>query len=171
MPEVTLKGNVVKLVDTELNTGDPAPEVELVAPDLSVKKVGGSQGNAQLLIVVPSLDTPVCATETRRFNQEAASIDGGEVVVVSMDLPFAAKRFCSTEGIENLTHASDYRKKAFGKAYGVLIDTGPLTGLTARAIFVTGKDGKVAYKELVPEITAEPDYGAALAAFKAAAAK
>ena len=107
--------------------------------------------------------------ETTKFNNKAAEIDGIEVTVVSMDLPFAAKRFCSTAGIDNLTVGSDFRNKDFAEAYGVLIADGPLAGVTARCIFVVGKDGKVAYKQLVREITDEPNYDEALEAAKAAA--
>jgi thiol peroxidase len=108
--------------------------------------------------------------ETTKFNNQAAGIDGLEVTVVSMDLPFAAKRFCSTEGLENLTVASDCRDKDFGKAYGMLIADGPLAGVLARAIYVIDKEGNVAYKQLVPEITEEPNYEEALDAAKKAAA-
>ncbi len=171
MATVTLKGNECNLTGNEINVGDNAPEVTVVkSDDLSEVTVGGAKDKAQLVIVVPSLDTPVCAMETTKFNNQAAGIDGLEVTVVSMDLPFAAKRFCSTEGIENLTVASDFRNKDFGKAYGMLIADGPLAGVLARGIFVIGKDGKVAYKQLVPEITEEPDYDEALEAAKAAAA-
>jgi len=171
MATVTLKGNECNLTGNEINVGDNAPEVTVVkSEDLSEVTVGGAKEKAQLVIVVPSLDTPVCAMETTKFNNQAAGIDGLEVTVVSMDLPFAAKRFCSTEGIENLTVASDFRNKDFGKAYGMLIADGPLAGVLARGIFVIGKDGKVAYKQLVPEITEEPNYDEALEAAKAAAA-
>ena len=171
MATVTLKGNECNLTGNEINVGDNAPEVTVVkSEDLSEVTVGGAKEKAQLVIVVPSLDTPVCAMETTKFNNEAAGIEGLEVTVVSMDLPFAAKRFCSTEGIENLTVASDFRNKDFGKAYGMLIADGPLAGVLARGIFVIGKDGKVAYKQLVPEITEEPNYDEALEAAKAAAA-
>ena len=169
MASVNFKGTPVKLGGTEVRVGEKAPEVEVPAQDLSAKKVGGAAGKAQLLIAVPSLDTSVCATEARRFNSEAASIPGAEVLVISMDLPFAAKRFCSTEGIKGLATASDFRARKFAKAYGILIDEGPLAGLLCRAVFVVGKDGKLAYKELVAEITQEPDYAAALKALKAAA--
>lgn len=167
---VTLKEtNVCKLAGTLVSVGDEAPVVTVVkSEDLSEVTVGGAKDKAQLVIAVPSLDTPVCAMETTKFNNQAAAIDGLEVTVVSMDLPFAAKRFCSTEGIENLTVGSDFRNKDFADAYGVLIADGPLAGVTARAIFVVGKDGKVAYKQLVPEITAEPNYDEALEAAKAA---
>jgi len=171
MATVTLKGNECNLTGNEINVGDNAPEVTVVkSDDLSEVTVGGAKDKAQLVIVVPSLDTPVCAMETTKFNNQAAGIDGLEVTVVSMDLPFAAKRFCSTEGIENLTVASDFRNKDFGKAYGMLIADGPLAGVLARGIFVIGKDGKVAYKQLVPEITEEPNYDEALEAAKKAAA-
>lgn len=170
MATVTLKGNPVALTGNEVNVGDIAPEVTVVATDLSEKKVGGAKGVVQVLIAVPSLDTPVCATETRKFNEAVSQIQGADVTVISMDLPFASKRFCSTEGIENLTCASDYRNKEFGQKYGVLIAEGPLAGILARAIFVVGKDGKVVYKQIVPEITEEPNYDEVLEAVKKAAA-
>ncbi len=171
MATVTLKGNECNLSGNEVKVGDKAPEVTVVkSDDLSEVTVGGAKDKAQLVIVVPSLDTPVCAMETTKFNNQAAGIDGLEVTVVSMDLPFAAKRFCSTEGIENLTVTSDFRDKDFGKAYGMLIADGPLAGVLARAIYVIDKEGNVAYKQLVPEITEEPDYEEALEAAKKAAA-
>ncbi|WP_292657130.1 thiol peroxidase [Nitratifractor sp.] len=172
MATVTLKGNEVKLAGNEKKVGDKAPEVQVVkSDDLSDITVGGAKENAQLIVAVPSLDTPVCAMETTKFNNQAAGIEGLDVTVVSMDLPFAAKRFCSTEGIENLTVASDYRNKDFANEYGVLIAEGPLAGVTARAIFVIDRDGNIVYKQLVPEITEEPNYDEALEAAKAAATK
>ena len=167
MATTKLKGNEVNLAGNEVNVGDKAPEVTVVNSDgLADKVVGGAQGKKQLIVVVPSLDTPVCATETRHFNAKAAELDNVDVTVVSMDLPFAAGRFCSTEGIENLTVASDFRNKDFANAYGVLIADGPLAGVTARAIFVVDENGIVTYKEIVPEITEEPNYDAALEAAK-----
>ncbi len=172
MATVTLKGNECNLTGNELNVGDKAPKVVVVkSDDLSEVAVGGAKDKAQLIIAVPSLDTPVCAMETTKFNNQAAGIDNLEVTVVSMDLPFAAKRFCSTEGIENLTVASDFRNKDFAKAYGVLIADGPLAGVIARAIFVVDKDGNIVYKQLVPEITDEPNYEEALNAAKETASK
>ncbi len=162
MATTKLKGNIVNLAGTEVNVGDKAPVVNVVAQDLSEITVGGK---AQVIVVVPSLDTPVCAAETRRFNEEAASSDA-EVVVVSMDLPFAMGRFCTTEGIENLKVGSDFRNKDLANAYGVLIADGPLAGVTCRAIFVTDANGVVTYKEICPEITEEPNYEAALAAIQ-----
>lgn len=170
MATVTFKNDTVcNLAGTEINVGDTAPEVTVVNcnPMLQDEKIGG-EGKVQMVVVVPSLDTPVCDAETRKFNTEAAAIDGVEVITVSMDLPFAAAKFCSTAGIDNLKVCSDFRNKDFANAYGMLLADGPLAGVTARAIFVIGKDGKVAYKQLVPEITAEPDYAEAIAAAKAA---
>jgi len=161
-----LKGNKVNLAGNNVNVGDLAPIVKVVAKDLSEIQVGGEQGKAQVIVVVPSLDTPVCAAETRRFNTEAAKIKNASVTVVSMDLPFAMGRFCTTEGIENLEVGSDFRNKDFANAYGVLIADGPLAGVTARAIFVINASGKVAYKDICNEITEEPNYDGALAAIK-----
>jgi len=163
MATTQLKGNDVQLGGTTVNVGDKAPAVTVVATDLSEKTIGGANGKKQLIIAVPSLDTEVCATETRTFNSKAAQFSDVDVTVVSMDLPFASKRFCSTEGIE-LTVASDYRNKDFMNAYGTLIAEGPLAGVSARAIFIIDANGIITYKELVPEITAEPDYDSALAA-------
>jgi len=163
-----LKGGVVNLSGNEVNVGDLAPIVTVVAKDLSEIQVGGEQGKAQVVVVVPSLDTAVCASETRRFNTEAAKIENASVTVVSMDLPFAMGRFCTTEGIENLEVGSDFRNKDFANAYGVLIADGPLAGVTCRAIFVIDASGKVAYKDICNEITEEPNYDGALAAINSA---
>jgi thiol peroxidase len=168
---VTFKNDTVcNLAGNEVNVGDTAPEVTVVNsnPMLQDEKIGGT-GKTQLVIAVPSLDTPVCDAETRRFNQEAANIDGVEVVTVSMDLPFAAARWCGAAGIDNIKVCSDFRNKDFGNAYGVLLADGPLAGLLARVIFVIDKDGKVAYKQVVPEITQEPNYEEAVEAAKAIA--
>lgn len=166
MATTKLKGNEVNLAGNTVNVGDAAPVVNVVAKDLSDVQVGGENGKAQIVVVVPSLDTPVCAAETRKFNEEAASIENAEVVVVSMDLPFAMGRFCTTEGIENVTVGSDFRAKEFANAYGVLIENGPLAGVTCRAVFVINASGVVTYKEICPEITEEPNYADALAAAK-----
>ncbi len=166
MATTKLKGNEVNLAGNEVNVGDKAPEVNVVGKDLSEIKVGGEQGKAQVIVVVPSLDTPVCAAETRKFNEEAAKIENACVTVVSMDLPFAMGRFCTTEGIENLQVGSDFRNKDFANAYGVLIADGPLAGVTCRAIFVIDANGKITYKEICEEITEEPNYDSALQAIK-----
>ncbi len=159
MATTKLKGNVVNLSGNEVNVGDKAPIVTVVAKDLSDVQVGGK---AQVIVVVPSLDTAVCAAETRRFNVEAAKTDA-EVIVISMDLPFAMEKFCTTEGIENLKVGSDFRAKEFAKSYGVLIADGSLAGVTCRAIFITDTSGVITYKDICEEITEEPNYEAALA--------
>ncbi len=171
MATVTFKNDTVcNLEGNEINVGDKAPEVTVVNcdPMLQDEKIGG-EGKVQLVVAVPSLDTPVCDAETRKFNQEAVNIEGVEVITVSMDLPFAAARWCGAAGIDNIKVCSDFRNKDFGKAYGVLLADGPLAGILARVIFVIGKDGKVTYKQVVPEITQEPNYEEAIEAAKSAA--
>ena len=173
MATVTFKNDTVcNLAGNEVNVGDKAPEVTVVNcdPMLQDEKVGG-EGKVQLVVAVPSLDTPVCDAETRKFNEEAAKLDDVEVITVSMDLPFAAARWCGAAGIDNVKVCSDFRNKDFGKAYGVLLEDGPLAGVLARVIFVIDKDGKVSYKQVVPEITEEPNYDEAIAAAKEAASK
>jgi len=166
MPErtglVTMKGNPVTLLGTEVKTGQRAPDAELVANDLSMVKLSSFAGKVLIITSVPSLDTRVCDLETRRFNTEAAGL-GDDVVVlaVSMDLPFAQARWCGAAGVKNVRTLSDHREAAFGKAYGVLIKD---LRLLARAVFVVDKKGVVRYQELVKDITAEPDYEAALKA-------
>ncbi|MCR8708138.1 thiol peroxidase [Campylobacter sp. RM5063] len=154
MNSVLFKGNKVNLKGNNIQVGDIAPNITLKAKDLSGVEIA-PKGKTQIIISVPSLDTPVCATEAREFNKKAAA-SGVEVIVVSMDLPFAMGRFCSTEGIDNLTVASDFVYKEFGEKYGVLMADGPLEGILARAVFVI-KDGVVAYKELVNEVTELPN--------------
>ena len=170
MSTVTFKNDTVcNLAGNKVNVGDTAPVVTVVNcdPMLQNETVGG-EGKVQLVVAVPSLDTGVCDAETRRFNSEAASLDGVEVITVSMDLPFAAARWCGAAGIDNIKVCSDFRNKDFANAYGVLLADGPLAGILARVIFVIGKDGKVAYKQVVPEITQEPNYEEALEAAKEA---
>jgi len=165
MATTKFKGTDVELVGTEVNVGDKAPAITVVNSDgLGDVTVGGATGKKQLIIVVPSLDTGVCATETRNFNAKVAGLDGVDVTVVSLDLPFASGRFCSAEGIDKLTVASDFRNKDFANAYGVLLGGSVLAGVTCRAIFAVDAEGTVTYKEIVPEITEEPNYDAALAA-------
>ncbi len=167
MATTKFKGTDVELLGNEVNVGDKAPEVTVVNSDgLGDVTVGGAQGKKQLIIVVPSLDTGVCATETRNFNAKAADLNDVITTIVSLDLPFAAGRFCSAEGINNLTVTSDFRNKDFANAYGVLLGGSVLAGVTCRAIFVVDENGVVTYKEIVPEITEEPNYDAALAAVK-----
>ena len=173
MATVTFKNDIVcNLAGNEINVGDVAPVVTVVNcnPMLQNETIGGI-GKVQLVIAVPSLDTGVCDAETRRFNVEAANLSGVEVITVSMDLPFAAARWCGAAGIENLKVCSDFRNKDFANAYGVLLADGPLAGMTARVIFVIGEDGKVCYKQVVAEITSEPNYAEALEAAASATPK
>ncbi len=168
MDTTKFKGSVVQLDGTPINVGDKAPVVTAVGTDLKDVEIGGAKDRVQLIVAVPSLDTGTCAAETRRFNQEVNDLDICETTVISMDLPFASQRFCTTEGIENLTVASDYVEKEFALAYGVLMKDSPLKGLCARVIFVVDRSGEVVYKEIVPEVTDEPNYEAALEAIKEA---
>ena len=168
MQTTTFKGRTVKLSGNTINVGDKAPAIIAITTDLSDIEIGGAKNDIQLLITVPSLDTDTCAAETRRFNQDVNNLDICETTVVSMDLPFASERFCTTEGIANLTVASDYIDKEVSKAYGVLMSDGRLKGLSARAVFVIDRSGTVVYKEIVPEVTDEPNYEAALDAIKGA---
>ncbi|MCL4428953.1 MAG: thiol peroxidase [Deltaproteobacteria bacterium] len=154
---VSLKGNPASLTGPSLNLGDTVPEAIVTTKDLKEKKVGGKKEKIQLIITLPSLDTSVCEMETKKFNEMLAKYTDVDVTVISMDLPFAQDRFCESYGIKNITTASDFRYKDMEK-YGVIIGEGALKGLTARAVFIADKEGKIAYKQLVPEITNEPDY-------------
>ncbi|WP_457681281.1 thiol peroxidase [Thermovibrio sp.] len=161
---VNLKGNPVSLVGPSLKVGDKAPVACVVKSDLSEKEVGGKKDKVQVIITVPSLDTPVCETETRKFNELLKELPV-DATVVSMDLPFAEKRFCESFSVGSVDVASDFRYRDMEK-FGVLIAEGALKGLLARAVFVIDKEGKVAYKQLVPEITQEPDYDEVIEAIK-----
>ena len=166
MATTKFKGSEVTLGGNELNVGDMAPEIIIVNGSLEEIEVGGAKEQVQLIISVPSLDTATCAAETRRFNQEVGSLDICTTTVVSMDLPFASAKFCSTEGIDNLEVGSDYVEKDFAKAYGVLMVDNKLKGLCARAIFVVNRSGEIIYKQVVPEVTDEPNYEEVLEAIK-----
>jgi len=166
MASVTLKGSPLTLGGTMPKTGSAAPAFNLVKQDLAGLSNADLKGKTVVLLTVPSLDTPVCQTETRKFNERAAALPNAAVVVASADLPFAIKRFCGAEGIQNVHGASDVRDRGFGERWGVAIKDGPLAGVLARAAFVIGPDGKVKYSQLVPEIAQEPDYDAILKAAK-----
>jgi thioredoxin-dependent peroxiredoxin len=157
------KGNPLTVIGAEVKVGQKAPEFSVLAGDLSPVTLASSKGKSRLIIAVPSLDTPVCDAETRRFNEEAAKMPGVEVLVVSMDLPFAQGRFCQTAGIKNLKTLSDHRDASFGKAYGALIKE---LRLLARSIFVVDANDTIQYVEYVPEVTSHPNYDAALNALK-----
>lgn len=163
---VKFKGKPVTLIGKQVRKGDTAKPFQLTANDLSDLRSETYKGKVIVLSVVPSLDTSVCAAQTRRFNQEAAGLSKDvAIVTVSMDLPFAQSRFCGAEGIDRVVTASDYKHRSFGEAYGVLIQE---LGLLARAVFVIDKAGKIVHAQYVPEITTEPDYASALEAVRKA---
>jgi thioredoxin-dependent peroxiredoxin len=164
MSEITLKGNKIHTVGTLPAVGSDAPDFKVVKTDLSETSLADYAGQKLVLNIFPSLDTDVCAMSVRKFNAEAEKLENTVVLCVSMDLPFAHKRFCGAEGLENVVSASDFRYGNFGANYGVKIADGPLAGLMSRAVVIVNPEGKVVYTEQVPEIVQEPDYAAALAA-------
>jgi thiol peroxidase len=164
MSTITFKGNPVHTSGTLPAVGSVAPEFNLVAADLSEKKLSSFAGK-RVLNIFPSLDTGVCATSVRTFNKKAAGMAGVAVLNISMDLPFAAKRFCAAEGIEGAVTLSAFRSN-FAEQYGLKMVDGPLAGLCSRAVIVVDAAGKVVHAEQVPEIAQEPNYDAALAALK-----
>jgi thioredoxin-dependent peroxiredoxin len=166
MATVTLKGNPIHTNGNLPPKGQKAPDFKLTTVDLRDVGLGEWKGKKKILNIVPSLDTPTCATSTRKFNESGGKLPGTVVLVISADLPFAMKRFCTTEGLQNVVSLSMIRGKTFAKEYGVLLEDGPLAGLSARAVVVLDGDDKVVYSELVPEIGQEPNYDAALAAVK-----
>jgi thiol peroxidase len=166
MARVTLKGNPVETYGELPAVGRQAPDFSLVDGDLGQVSLATYQGKRKVLNIVPSLDTPTCATSTRRFNEKAGSKPNTVVLVVSADLPFAQKRFCTTEGLDNVVPLSMMRSRKFAKDYGTLITDGPLAGISARAVVSLDENDKILHAELVDEIADEPDYDAALAAFE-----
>jgi thiol peroxidase len=161
---ITMKGSPLTLVGNEVKVGEPAPDFEVIANDMSSVKLSSFKGKVCIICSVPSLDTSVCDMETHRFNEEAGKL-GSDVVVltISMDLPFAQKRWCGAAGVKNVQTLSDHRDASFGKAYGVLIKE---LRLLARAVFVLDRDGIIRYIQIVDELTNEPDYETALDAAK-----
>lgn len=166
MPNVTLKGNPVTLSGKELKVGDKAPAFSIQSPAMQDVGSDSAAGKTKILVTVPSLDTPVCHAETRRFNEEAANLPNVAIFVASTDLPFAQKRWCGAEGVDKVQVGSDHRSAKLGEDYGVLIKGGPLDRCLARAVFVIGADDTIKHVEYVKEITEHPNYDAALAAAK-----
>lgn len=161
---ITFKGNPLTLIGPEVKVGAAAPDFTVTANDLSPAGLADFKGKVLIIAAVPSLDTPVCDMETRRFNTEAAKLgDDVKILTISMDLPFAQARWCGAAGIEAVQTLSDHASASFGQNWGALIKE---LRLLTRAVFVVGKDGKVAYVQYLKEITEEPDYDAALAAAK-----
>jgi thiol peroxidase len=166
MATVTLKGSPIHTIGELPKVGAQAPDFKLVANDLKDMSLKDFAGKRKILNIVPSLDTGVCATSTRKFNEQAGKLPQTAVLVISSDLPFASKRFCVAEGIQNVVPLSMMRSRDFAKDYGVLITDGPMAGICARAVVVLDEKDSVVYTELVPEIGQEPNYEKALAAVK-----
>lgn len=162
MATTALKGNPIQTAGELPAPGSAAPQFSLVKSDLSEVNLGTYAGK-KVLNIFPSIDTPVCATSVRTFNKQASGRPGVTVLNISADLPFAFKRFCAAEGLQNVETLSAFRS-SFARDYGVLVTTGPLSGLCARAVVVLDENNRVVYTELVPEIAQEPNYAAALAA-------
>ncbi len=159
---ITMKGKPLTLVGQELKEGDPAPDFEVLDNGLSPVKLASFKGKVCVISSVPSLDTPVCDMETRRFNQEAGKLsEDVQILTISMDLPFAQKRWCGAAGVDKVVTLSDHRNASFGTAYGVLIKD---LRLLARAVFVLDREGIIQYNHIVKEISQEPDYEAVLGA-------
>lgn len=162
--QVTMKGEPLTLVGHEVEVGDEAPDFTVIDNDLNPVKFSDMEKMRYIITSVPSLDTPVCDAETRRFNEESKKLGSDvQVLTISMDLPFAQKRWCAAKDIDNVKTLSDHRDASFGKAYGVLIEE---LRLLARTVFVIDKEGKVRYIQFVDEVTNEPDYDKALEAVK-----
>ena len=157
--DITFAGNKVNLIGNEIKVGDTAPAFKATKNDLSEWSSEDNEGKVVVYSVTPSLDTSVCALQAKRFNKEAAALDGVSVVTITEDLPFAQARFCTNEDIENTIMISDYQNREFGEKYGFLMEENKLL---ARGVVVVDKDGKVAYVEYVPEVTDEVDFDKAL---------
>ncbi|MEM8844761.1 MAG: thiol peroxidase [Pseudomonadota bacterium] len=162
MATITLQGNEIHTNGELPAVGDKAPEFKLVGKDLSDVALKEFDGKKKLISIVPSLDTPVCATSTKKFSDLAKEREDVVVLIVASDLPFAMSRFCTSESVDNVITLSMMRNRNFAKEYGVLIEDGPLQGITARAVLVLDADNSVIYSELVGEISNEPDYDAAI---------
>ncbi|AZB43933.1 thiol peroxidase [Bacillus sp. FJAT-42376] len=165
MAKITFKGNSVTLPETEVKKGDKAPDFRVLANDMSEVTLADSNGKVRIISVVPSIDTGVCDAQTRKFNEEAAKLDNVTVLTISNDLPFAQKRWCAANGLENVITLSDHRDLSFGEAYGVAIKE---LRLLARAVFVVNSSDEIVHAEYVSEATNHPDYEAAIEAAKAA---
>ncbi len=163
MAQITLEGSPLEVAGTFPRKGDQAPEFTLTDGQMQERSLSEWDGKRKILNIVPSLDTGVCATSARKFNEQAASLDNTLILVISADLPTAAGRFCSTEGINDLITLSIFRNDDFREKYGVAIESGPIRGFCARAVVVLDENNQVLHSELVPEIGQEPDYEAALA--------
>lgn len=162
MATIKFGGNDIETIGTLPQVGETAPDFDLTAEDLTSKKLSDYKGSRVVMNIFPSIDTNVCATSVRKFNEKATGLSNTKVLCISKDLPFAQKRFVSDEEINNVTNLSDFRNGSFGKNYGVEMTSGALQGLHSRAVVVLDENGKVLYNQQVPEIGEEPDYPSAL---------
>jgi len=162
MAHIKLGGKDIETIGSLPQVGDSAPDFELTSEDLSAKKLSDYKGSRVVMNIFPSIDTNVCATSVRKFNEKATGLDNTKVLCISKDLPFAHKRFVSEEELRNVNNLSDFRTGEFGKNYGAEMTTGALKGLHSRAVVVLDEEGKVIHSQLVPEIGEEPDYLSAL---------
>lgn len=164
MATITLGGNPIHTSGELPKTNTKATDFKLIKTDLSTVSLADFAGNKLVLNIFPSIDTPTCAASTRHFNEKASSLSNTKVLCIARDLPFAMKRFCAAEGLDNVVPLSDFRDGSFGKDYGLEMTDGKLAGLHSRAVIVIDENGNIVYTEQVPEIADEPDYDAALAA-------
>ncbi|WP_310259842.1 thiol peroxidase [Fictibacillus barbaricus] len=165
MMSVTFKEKPVTLLGSQVKVGDQAPDFKVLANDMSEVTLADTKGSVRLIAAVPSVDTGVCDAEVRRFNEEASKLENVKVLTISVDLPFAQKRWCGAAGVENVQTLSDHKDLSFGKAYGVAIEE---LRLLARSVFVIDSSDKITYVEYVDEVTSHPNYEAAIEAAKAA---
>jgi len=163
MATITLGGNPIHTSGELPKVGSKAPDFQLVKTDLSVASLSDFAGSKLVLNIFPSVDTGVCATSVRTFNQKASTLENTKVLCISRDLPFAQKRFCGAEGIENVENLSDFKTGSFGENYGLTMTEGPLAGLHSRVVIVVDENGVVTHAQQVPEIAEEPNYETALA--------
>ena len=163
MTQVTFKGTPMTLIGEQVKEGSVAPDFSVLANDLSVRTLADFEGKKKLISVVPSIDTGVCSTQTRTFNENASDIDNAVVITISCDLPFAQAKWCAANGLENVVTLSDHKDLSFGTSYGVVMEE---LRLLARSVFVLDADNKVVYTEIVPEGTDHPDYDKAVEALK-----
>lgn len=163
MASITLGGNAVNTLGSLPKVGSQAPDFKLVKEDLSLASLSDYKGKKVVLNIFPSIDTGVCATSVRKFNETASKLENTKVLCISRDLPFAQKRFCGAEGISNVENLSDFKDGSFGKNYGLEIADSVLAGLHSRVVIVLDENGVVKYTEQVPEIANEPNYDGALA--------
>lgn len=166
--KVDYNGETVKVKGNFPTVGKMAPKARVTQPDFSIKTLGGKTGRVQVIATVPSIDTPICSAQSKRFDDEIKKYPEVDMTVVSMDLPYADDRFCKGQGIKNISIASDFAYGEIGEKYGVAVTDGELKGLLIRAIFIVGKNGRIVYQDIVSDISKEPAYDKVMEAIKTA---